>query len=135
MLAATVIIAVWVAHLHQRGQWARIPSTHAAIRSILHGVVAYYQDRGSWPDQDHWESELVDGQYIEIVRKSKREGAFPTVDAWGHSIQYRYPSVSGKDIVDVYSVGPNGIDEGGGGDDIGHWETGTVPHLLTDAVR
>jgi hypothetical protein len=43
---------------------------------------------------------------------------FPDVDMWGRAIRYRCPGVVHTHGWDLYSVGPNGIDEGGEGDDI-----------------
>jgi hypothetical protein len=39
-------------------------------------------------------------------------------DRWGRALVYRFPAADKDRIYDLYSVGPNGIDEGGGGDDI-----------------
>lgn len=39
-------------------------------------------------------------------------------DAWGNRIRFRCPGVVHRRGWDLYSVGPDGIDEGGGGDDI-----------------
>jgi len=50
-------------------------------------------------------------------------------DWWGHELVYRYPSKRFTWMFELYSVGPNGIDEGGGGDDIG------VDSLLEDHER
>jgi hypothetical protein len=40
------------------------------------------------------------------------------VDAWGNPIRYRHPGVVHKHGWDLWSVGPNGVDEQGQGDDI-----------------
>lgn len=40
------------------------------------------------------------------------------VDAWGRPIQYRHPGVVRQHGWDLYSLGPNGIDERGQGDDV-----------------
>jgi len=39
-------------------------------------------------------------------------------DLWGHELVYRFPSNREGGIMDLYSVGPNGRDEGGVGDDV-----------------
>ena len=39
-------------------------------------------------------------------------------DSWGRELVFRCPSKRTEAIFDLYSVGPNGVDEGGGGDDI-----------------
>ncbi|MEZ0229820.1 MAG: type II secretion system protein GspG, partial [Planctomycetota bacterium] len=40
------------------------------------------------------------------------------LDAWGHPIDYRRPGRVHPRGWDLYSFGPNGVDEGGEGDDI-----------------
>jgi len=42
-------------------------------------------------------------------------------DAWGHEYVYLYPPVYGNKEFDLYSVGENGVDEFGKGDDITNW--------------
>jgi hypothetical protein len=40
------------------------------------------------------------------------------LDYWGNRFIYRFPGeISGRNY-DLYSVGPNGVDDGGGGDDV-----------------
>lgn len=39
-------------------------------------------------------------------------------DAWGHEYIYRCPAVRKGAMFDFYSMGPNGIDEYGEGDDV-----------------
>lgn len=43
------------------------------------------------------------------------------VDSWGSAYQYRYPGEHNRSDPDIWSTGPNGIDEGGLGDDINNW--------------
>jgi hypothetical protein len=52
-----------------------------------------------------------------IVRTSE-DGHLQLIDAWGHSLVYKYPSGMPGHLFRLYSVGPNGIDEDGKGDDI-----------------
>jgi hypothetical protein len=42
----------------------------------------------------------------------------PLVDAWGQPLVYRYPARRQELVFELYSVGPNGVDEQGEGDDI-----------------
>ncbi|MBF0522513.1 MAG: type II secretion system major pseudopilin GspG [Candidatus Omnitrophica bacterium] len=41
-------------------------------------------------------------------------------DPWGNPYNYRSPGSHNTDY-DLYSSGPNGIDDGGSGDDVGNW--------------
>lgn len=45
-------------------------------------------------------------------------------DAWGNDLQYEFPNtkVAGSKEPAIWSTGPNGRDEGGGGDDINNWD-------------
>ena len=43
-----------------------------------------------------------------------------SIDPWGNEYQYVCPGRDGRRF-DVWSFGPNMMDEGGEGDDIGHW--------------
>lgn len=43
-------------------------------------------------------------------------------DQWGQPFVYNEPAIFGDAHFDLYSVGPNGIDESGRGDDIGNWQ-------------
>ena len=52
------------------------------------------------------------------VVKREPSGEFHLVDAWGHRLVYRCPHPNPAYVWQLYSIGPNGIDEGGQGDDI-----------------
>jgi hypothetical protein len=43
---------------------------------------------------------------------------FPMLDGWKQPIVYRDKGVNAPLEFHIYSIGPNGIDEGGGGDDV-----------------
>lgn len=43
------------------------------------------------------------------------------IDPWGQSYNYRYPSTHNSNFPDIWSNGPNGQNEEGGGDDIPNW--------------
>ncbi|MBN1412608.1 MAG: type II secretion system protein GspG [Spirochaetales bacterium] len=44
------------------------------------------------------------------------------LDPWGHGYIYVYPSLYSDGAYDLYSIGKNGIDEKGEGDDISAWK-------------
>lgn len=50
--------------------------------------------------------------------------SIPT-DAWGDPLSYQYPPTRQTliDKPDIWSAGPNGIDENGAGDDINNWDS------------
>ena len=43
-------------------------------------------------------------------------------DDWNRQINYRFPSPDPSRAFDIYSSGPDGKDDGGGGDDVVPWE-------------
>lgn len=45
-------------------------------------------------------------------------------DAWGHPLCYQYPPTrqTQVDKPDIWSPGPNGVDENGNGDDVNNWD-------------
>lgn len=46
-------------------------------------------------------------------------------DAWGEPLCYQYPPTQQTrvDKPDIWSLGPNGLDEHGNGDDVNNWDT------------
>jgi hypothetical protein len=68
--------------------------------------------------KDPYAKGVVEGLIEEGMLKTSEDGHMHLVDHWGHSIVYRYPSGSPKYVFRLYSVGFNGIDDGGGGDDV-----------------
>ncbi|MCX5670051.1 MAG: type II secretion system protein GspG [Planctomycetota bacterium] len=48
--------------------------------------------------------------------KDPARGVF--VDRWGNALVYRFPSARREAMFDLYSAGPDGIDENGLGDDV-----------------
>jgi len=72
-----------------------------------------------WNDPDNRPE--MKGLFLErrvAIMKVSDEGHVELRDTWGHLIIYQYPSEDARYMYRLYSVGPNGIDEGGGGDDI-----------------
>jgi hypothetical protein len=52
----------------------------------------------------------------EIPLTDRREQTFS--DVWGNELVYRFPARCKMELFDLYSKGPNGVDDGGAGDDI-----------------
>ena len=72
---------------------------------------------GCFPPPDDWQAQMV----TQTRPSFAGPGIVDFIDAWGHAVLYRMPGRVNKDSFDVYSMGPNGRDEGGTGDDIGNW--------------
>ena len=54
----------------------------------------------------------------EAVVKRGSSGEFRLEDVWGQRLVYRCPHPDPAYVCQLYSIGPNGIDEGGKGDDM-----------------
>ncbi len=61
-----------------------------------------------------WLPKLADERDIDPARLTEKD----YLDAWGHAYRYVRPGLDGKEPFTIYSVGPNGKDEKGKGDDI-----------------
>jgi general secretion pathway protein G len=68
---------------------------------------------------------LVEKPTIEPIPDSYKDGLLEDVpkDPWGQEYKYRFPSQKSKKSFDLWSIGPNGIDDNGGGDDVGNWKS------------
>jgi len=86
---------------------------------ILHrACFVYKKELRRLPDPAQWQVQLM------LADRSgfTGPGIVYFVDSWGHPIRYRVPGSRSGIEFDLYSMGENGIDEGGGGDDLGNWD-------------
>ena len=83
------------------------------------GEAALQFPRGGMRDLCKWIMSDQDGfaRALRLPIWSARDGDI-LVDGYGHEIVYRFPSLRKTAMFDLYSVGPNGKDELGLGDDI-----------------
>lgn len=92
---------------------------------ILHrACFVYWKGRGALPDRVDWQFQLMSADKPGLTGS----GITLFVDSWGHSIRYLVPGQRSGLEFDLYSIGVNGIDEGGTGDDLGNWD-GSWPPL------
>jgi len=75
-------------------------------------IAMYRQDMGKFPSADNYFAELKG--YIDTSDHERF-----SIDRWGQRIVYLVPGKHGA--FDLYSLGANGIDEQGEGDDISNW--------------
>lgn len=78
---------------------------------------------GSYPHERVWCREMLsraagDKVLLEVDLEDLFQRYF---DGWGHAFHYRCPGIHHRDSVDLYSIGRNGVDENGGGDDVNNW--------------
>lgn len=87
------------------------------IKNLKNAVEIYQLQVGTAPSNLE---ELRTGPTNQSLAKDFKPGEIwdeeIPVDPWGNKYVYKYDSQTEK--VMIYSVGPNGTDEGGGGDDI-----------------
>lgn len=95
--------------------------------NIAKALENYKWAMGRYPDSDEGlailykkKGEIDDERYAGPYM----EGTFEELkDPWGNPFQYRSPGEVNEDSYDLWSNGPNGIDDGGkeGSDDIKNW--------------
>jgi len=94
------------------------------IQRLHSWCLEYETNHGEFPHETDWPRDLVGqslGEY-DSLDSDDRKLLKPFFDAWKKPFQYRFPGRHNIDLFEIYSVGPNGVDEGGGGDDLGDWE-------------
>lgn len=98
--------------------------TRKNIASIRAMIWAYFKSEGRFPNQKRWCRDLLfdesdDEALLEDGEIRRVLDAF--FDGWGRPLRYRVPGRHNKQAFDLYSVGPDGHDDNGMGDDIGSW--------------
>jgi len=103
MLAVMVIIAlltaIIVSAMSVATRKADINRARADLEKLKTGIESYKLDNGAYP------------------------GGLPFVagvtnDPWGQAYHYAYPGANTPSLYDLYSTGPNRMDDGGKGDDV-----------------
>lgn len=83
-----------------------------------------YRDRtGTFPPERFWSRNIViilSGD-SDLINTDIRDSINLFYDAWDRPMRYRFPGVYNPESFDIYSVGPDGQDDGGRNDDIGNW--------------
>lgn len=113
LVAGAVLVGVVVPLL--RGQIVDTKEMDARVRlgTVRQALELYKKDHGAYPTEQQSLAVLCDqpSQRGYLVCKKGVN------DPWLHPYVYKAPSPQNLSY-QVYSSGPNGIDEGGGGDDI-----------------
>ena len=137
LLVVIAIIGILMGLVTAGAQTARrraaITKAKTTIGSLETAIAMYQGDMGSYPPTENANlvravSEDTDnadwqGPYMEFKQDELENGAL--LDPWG--TPYLYVSVNGGSpkhrtrSFDLYSFGPNGKDDEGGGDDISNW--------------
>ncbi len=125
-----VLAAFAIPSLMQQGEKAKIDIAKAAVLrngAIPKGLDAYKWNMGRYPDTDEGlaalfkkkgdvDDERYEGPYLMGTIEELK-------DPWGKPYEYRSPGEVNTDSYDLWSVGPDGKDDGGrsGSDDIKNW--------------
>ena len=137
LLVVIGIIGILVGLVTAGAQTARrrgaVTKAKATIAALDAAIAMYQGDMGAYPPSENaglvealsGESDDPDwqGPYMEFKEEELENGEL--LDSWG--APYLYISVNGGSpkhrtrSYDVYSLGPNGKDEDGAGDDISSW--------------
>src|SRR5678815_6173878 len=96
------------------GAWSSKAShTFHDIESLALALEMYHMDLGKYPDpHDYWLT-------LQRTNMWYFPEAGPLRDRWGQPLVYRVPGTHGA--FDLYSVGPDGIDNNGERDDVSSW--------------
>lgn len=105
LVSAILLTSCYADHSPEAVALAR---TKSRVDIFCAAIETYREDHKALPDKS---------QGLEITLASDKRSPVNLVlkDGWGRLLR---PVVSGALIVGAYSAGPNGKDEGGGGDDI-----------------
>lgn len=111
LIGITVYCVWWTATELERQQQSETPEAKAIeltkhqLRDIGHYCSAFKQSTGRYPHPQEFEF---------LVRRPEND--LRRLDGWGRQVVYQ--PTERRDQVAIYSVGPNGVDESGTGDDI-----------------
>jgi general secretion pathway protein G len=115
-----VLASLVMPRLVGRGEEARVAAVKADIQAnIPLALDLFNNDIGRFPGSE----EGLKALRANPGALEKWKGPYlkrDPKDPWGNPYSYRSPGTRNADF-DLYSMGPNGIDDGGGNDDIGDW--------------
>ncbi len=118
-----ILVAMVVPRLAGRSEQARVAACEADIKSNIALALDLFElDCGSYPTSEQALKALR--QNPDSTKYKNWKGPYlkkEPLDPWGNQYKYAVPSTHGVDY-DLYSFGPDGKDDGGGGDDVTNWE-------------
>lgn len=98
----------------------RIHKALDQVRFLFEATQLLSIDLGRPPKTAEWPSILLDAPPTEGAWRGPYLGGMPR-DPWNNHYLFR-ADVSGPGTFGIYSIGVNGIDEGGSGDDVSSWQ-------------
>ena len=110
LCAAAIVFVIWIGATSGE---TKTMQARQDLPSIYGMLEQFRKDHGRYPMAEESLEVLIDpapgGKYFVAHRA--------VVDPWGHSYIYRPPG-GNVGAPAVYSAGPNGVDDGGHGDDV-----------------
>jgi len=92
------------------------------IEKLESALLEFKKDIGRFPTTVEGLTSLYKNHYeLENWRGPYSNRPYLYIDPWKNNYIYFYPAKYGNSEYDLYSVGPNRIDEHGLGDDITNW--------------
>ncbi|MFO1483009.1 MAG: type II secretion system major pseudopilin GspG [Verrucomicrobiaceae bacterium] len=100
---------------------AEVVTTGGKIKTLESALTSYKIANLVYPTQEQGLDALVNKPRIEPLPKrwTQQIKADGLLDAWGRKIMYRNPGTKNANGYDVYSFGPDGVENSA--DDIGNW--------------
>ena len=137
LLVVIAILGILISLVTAGAQSARrrgaVTKAKTTISALETAIAMYESDLGEYPATDNEKLAKAlaedpgnvdwDGPYMEFKQEDLKDGQL--IDPWGHP--YVYTSVNGGSpehrprSFDLYSFGPNGVDDNGTGDDLYNW--------------
>lgn len=124
VLAIIVVIAAMVVPnlIGQRDE-AMINTTKSAIANVESALKLYNANRGEYPEGSSDVLEMLTQPQEVDGRKKPPYLESPAMDAWNRPLFYEWPNTKQQDAFKpaIWSAGPDGKNDDGGGDDINNW--------------
>lgn len=117
-----VLVGVLIGSLQGTAQGGRVEAAKLYFNTADASLATYQLNVGRFPTSE--EGLMALRQAPAGVPAGAWRGPYAKadpIDPWGNPYRYRYPGVHNIGSYDIWSVGPNGIDENGEGDDIRNW--------------
>lgn len=121
LVALAVGVSRWRSPAEKPG---RNEITRLKLEALGRWCFEFRQQLGALPKERIWSRELAlhslgDGDFLDNDNRGFLKQFY---DAWDRPFQYRCPGRLRECSFDLYSVGPNGLDDRGEGDDISYWD-------------
>ncbi len=115
MVIIAILAAIVVPRLTGRREQANVSAAKQQVSNFKTELDLFEKDNSRFPTTEEGLNALVTNP-ANLAEWKRYTDSIP-VDPWGHPYVYRCPGSNGKDY-DVYSCGPSGQDQQGGGDNV-----------------